>query len=174
MRRMMMLLLMMACLPASFAAQTRGKEVSKSVQVTSKTAPMRTVAPSGKEIAAHFAAVRLYNEKATTEHIKGKAIIVIPVASENDRPGLGEAIAVLDTQLEGDETNLPPGKYNLFLAKVNKHWHCYAESNGRIVAEAASVSVVDQEGPEKPIISPKGWQVNIKCQSGHCSIYINW
>src|SRR5713101_7771982 len=108
------LFLLVACFSTvALSAQTPGEHISKNAQVTSKTAQVREAAPNGQEIAAHFAAVKVYNEEATTARIKGKMITVIPASSEKDKPGLGEAIAVLDTQMKGDETNLPPGKYNL-------------------------------------------------------------
>jgi hypothetical protein len=34
------------------------------------------------------------------------------------------------------ETKLQPGKYNVFVAKVNDAWHSYAEFNGQLIGEA--------------------------------------
>ena len=45
----------------------------------------------------------------------------------------GQVIGVLETEAQGDETSLPPGKCNLFLAKEGNDCHTYAESGGRIV-----------------------------------------
>jgi hypothetical protein len=172
MRKLVFLSLALVCLPGVLVGQTGEKEASR--QITTRTVQARKVAPTGQEIASHFAAAKLDNEKATTTKIQGKDITVVPASSGKDKPGVGEAIALLETQLTGDETTLPPGKYNLFLAKVGTRWRCYAEANGRIVAQAASVSVVNEEGPEKPVISPKGWTIRMTCRNGHCTIYIRW
>ncbi|NIM11954.1 MAG: hypothetical protein GTO45_07550 [Candidatus Aminicenantes bacterium] len=70
----------------------------------------------------------------------------------------GEVVGVLDNELSGDETNLPPGKHNVFLKKVNGEWKAYAESGGKVVAEAARVTMEKKDKKEaKPQFKPDGW-----------------
>lgn len=81
----------------------------------------------------------------------------------------GRIIGFLQTEVQGDETKLPPGNYHLYLAKRNskdksdKRWHVYAEADGKIVSEAVRVRVnVTELGPaagEKalPELVPQGW-----------------
>ncbi|GAG56185.1 unnamed protein product [marine sediment metagenome] len=74
-------------------------------------------------------------------------------------------IDLLENELEGDETKLPPGKHNIFVAKINGEWQGYAESDGEIKAEAVRVSFKrhyfgDQKA-EKPKFHPEGWCVTI-------------
>ena len=42
------------------------------------------------------------------------------------------------------QTRLQPGKYNIFVAKVNDVWRAYAEFNGDMVLEAKDVKVEEQ------------------------------
>lgn len=75
----------------------------------------------------------------------------------------GEVVGVLENELAGDETNLPPGKYNVYVKKVNGEWKAYAESDGKVVAEAARVTVEKQRGKKngKSRFHPNGWGFSI-------------
>lgn len=61
----------------------------------------------------------------------------------------GQVVGVLDTDLAGDETDLPAGRYNLFLRRgEDGEWEAVAERDGRIVSKAARVTVsVEKEPP---------------------------
>ncbi len=63
--------------------------------------------------------------------------------------GAGVIIGRLDTRLPGDETNLPAGSFDVYLANVNGQWRAFAESKGRVVAEAKHVEVVANAGRSK-------------------------
>lgn len=71
----------------------------------------------------------------------------------------GQVVGYLENELEGDETNLPPGKYHVYLKKVNGEWKGYAESSGKIAAEALRVTVEKRSGKQsgKPRFEPDGW-----------------
>ena len=71
----------------------------------------------------------------------------------------GQIIGMLETEAPGDETGLPPGKYNVFAAKVGNDWHVYAESGGKIVVEAVHVRVEksNDRTPKKPEFHAEGW-----------------
>jgi len=119
--------------------------------------------PSGPEIALKARTAVLDSENSTTGEKNGKKIKLIPANLPQGKSEAeledGQVIGVLETEAQGDETSLPPGKYNLFLAKEGNDWHTYAESGGRIVAEAARVKVEKQpQGTRRrPEIRAQGW-----------------
>lgn len=53
----------------------------------------------------------------------------------------GQVIGVMETELAGDESSLPPGKFVIYLKKEFGQWKGYAAANGQVVAEAARVTV---------------------------------
>jgi hypothetical protein len=73
----------------------------------------------------------------------------------------GQVIGVLETELAGDETTLPPGTHNLFLSNVDGKWRVHAESGGRITGEAARVTIAEHtplsRAALRPQFSPDGW-----------------
>lgn len=110
----------------------------------------RDKAPTGQEIRDKARGGGLDNAKTAEGRKGGKKSTLTPARLEHLR-GIedlenGEFIGVLDTEIEGDRAGLPAGKYNLFIAKVGGDWHVYAESDGQVVAEAASVV----ERPDTP------------------------
>jgi len=113
-------------------------------------------APTGKEIASHVKNYRLLNQSKKTEVINGKKISLTPaeiIDSTQSKDGV--FLGVLENEIAGVETGLPPGRYNLFVAYVDKKPHIYAESNGIIVKEALRVSVErlkDKPNPKDEII----------------------
>lgn len=121
--------------------------------------------PSGKEIAEKAKRVRLERYNSTQAEKNGKKVKFTAanlthlesVAELEEGQFAGE----LETELEGDETGLPAGKYNIFIAKVNGTWHAYAESGGTIAAEAVRVTVEPhKEGKfklQEPSFDPDGW-----------------
>jgi hypothetical protein len=139
----------------------------------------RPSAPEAKEIAQRFQQVAVQQEETVTATIKGKEIKVTPVVDKTPT-SRGTAIAILETQLPGDETNLRPGKYNVYLVNVGGKLHAYAESGGK-VTEAASVTVESTSEPIKETVAifEKGWHFSIKCRKSSgwlpkCKININF
>ena len=103
----------------------------------------RDKAPTGKEISDKARAGSLDTTKRSTGEKAGKKSTLTPahlghVKKIEDLED-GQFIGVLDTEIAGDRANLPPGKYNMFIAKVGGDWQVHFESGGDIVAEAASV-----------------------------------
>ncbi len=130
---------------------------------------MRKEKPTGKEIAEKSKKIKLKKEEAIEFEKKGKKIkftpAEIPPLNSIEELEDGLIIGALENELEGDETKLPPGKHNIFVAKINGEWQGYAESDGEIKAEAVRVSFKrhyfgDQKA-EKPKFHPEGWCVTI-------------
>jgi uncharacterized protein YjdB len=121
--------------------------------------------PSGAEIAMKARAARLDRANAGTGQFQGKRIAFTP-AQLDPRADLssGQVIGLLENDVEGDETGLPVGRYNVFAAQLADGWHVYAESGGQIVREALRVTVTQRPGApteKKPRIRPVGWGVDI-------------
>jgi hypothetical protein len=110
----------------------------------------RDKAPTGKEISEKAKAARLDTGNKGEGEKGGKKSTLTPAhlghLKSADDLEEGQFIGVLETEIPGDRAGLPPGKYNLFIAKVGGDWQVYAESGGEVVAEAASVV----ERPDTP------------------------
>lgn len=120
--------------------------------------------PSGREIAQKAKAMRLDRKRSVRGQKNGKAATFTGadlsdlVAKDKDPSAAviafvdsladGQALGLLETELEGEESNLPAGKFNLLIANVNDEWKGYAEAEGEIVAEAFRVSVEQRAGVE--------------------------
>lgn len=126
---------------------------------------MRADAPTGSEIARMAKDIRFDSRKdIRTEqngkkiHFRGADLSHVKSLAELES---GQVVGMLETELAGDETTLPPGTHNMFISKVDGTWRVHAESGGRIVAEAAHVSVTEQTISSRkelrPGFSPKGW-----------------
>src|SRR5688572_13416353 len=116
--------------------------------------------PTGAEIAMKARAARLDRANAGTGQFQGKRIAFTPaVLPPGADLAAGQMIGVLENDVEGDETGLPAGRYNVFAAQLADGWHVYAESGGQIVREALRVTVTRRPGAttEKPRIRPVGW-----------------
>ena len=125
----------------------------------------RTTPPTGSEIAAASKAAQLDVGNVGTATIAGKAFKMTPVtkASQpaNEDDGRGRFAGVLENGAPGDETGLPAGKYNLFVANVSGQWRVFAEANGQIVREGRRTTRTTSNGPsEKPQFREKGWCVS--------------
>ena len=126
---------------------------------------MRKEKPTGKEIAEKAQKIKLDKEKFVHGKKDGKGIkftgTELPPLNSTEELEEGQVIGVLENEVEGDETGLPPGKYNLFLANVGGNWKVYAESGGEIKKEAARVKVEyhqwGKHKKEKPRFEPEGW-----------------
>jgi hypothetical protein len=123
----------------------------------------------GKEIADKAKGAKLNKGREATAKKDGKRVTFTPadlgkLKSEKDLEG-GQVVGHLDTELPGDESGLPPGKYNLLLAKEGGKWVVHAESGGQVAGTAKDVKV-DKHGvgkgqkgkrPDKPKFGEKGW-----------------
>jgi hypothetical protein len=123
----------------------------------------------GKEIADKAKGAKLDKGREASAKKDGKRVTFTPaelgkLKSEKDLEG-GQVVGHLDTELPGDESGLPPGKYNLLLAKEGGKWVVHAESGGQVVGTAKDVKV-DKKGvgkgqkgkrPDKPKFGEKGW-----------------
>ena len=119
----------------------------------------RSNPPTGVEIAAAARASTLDGANAITATLLGKPFKFTPAqARPKTIPDAGVFLGVLENGAMGDETGLPPGKYNLFAARVGGQWKGYAESNGQIAREAIRVRT-DAAVGAKPQFSEKGWCV---------------
>ena len=69
----------------------------------------------------------------------------------------GQVLGVMENGAAGDETGLPPGRYNLFVAYVDGQWRGYAESGGKIVSPAIRTSIANVTPTKTPQFKEKGW-----------------
>ena len=99
--------------------------------------------PTGEEIREKAKAARLDHGRAGKGEKGGKTATMTPAHLDHVRSRedleQGEFIGVLETEIAGDRAGLRPGTYNMFIANVGGEWQVYAESDGEIAAEAASV-----------------------------------
>jgi hypothetical protein len=115
----------------------------------------RDKAPNGKEIAEKAKKAKLDKSKESVGEKGGKKSKLTPAQLDHlsgpEDLEEGQFIGVLDTEVPGDRAGLPPGEYNMFIAKVGGDWKVYAESDGEIVAEAVNVRERDDDsGDKKP------------------------
>lgn len=124
----------------------------------------RTTPPTGTEIAAAAKASRLDAANAATGVFQGKSMKFTPAQGRKDARledlEAGAFAGVMETEATGDETGLPPGRYNVMIAKVGGQWKAYAESNGKIVRESARCDLKQASSritDRKPLFVEKGW-----------------
>jgi hypothetical protein len=115
----------------------------------------RDKAPTGKEISEKAKKAKLDRAKEGVGEKDGKKskLTLAQLDDVNSPEDLeeGQFIGELDTEVPGDRAGLPPGKYNMFIAKVGDEWKVYAESGGEIAAEAVNVTERgDAPDDEKP------------------------
>ena len=133
--------------------------------------------PSGAEIAQKARLAVLDSANSATAEKNGKKIKFTPanldqVKGETELEE-GQALGLLENEAPGDETGLPPGKYNLFAAKVGNDWHVYAESGGNIVGEGIRVRVEKGKGSKKKAeIRPEGFTMTVKL--GDFYFHVAW
>ena len=138
---------------------------------------MATKVPTGLEIAEKSKNIRLYEDsRLHPEPADRETKVTFIPAKLHQFESLqeieeGQVLGVLETDLEGDETNLPKGKYNIYLTKVDGDWQAYAEAHGKIAAKAARVSLQKHYLYEcemtKPTFHSKGWCFTY-CLVGYC------
>lgn len=100
----------------------------------------------GREVAARAKQTGLDERRKASAEMTGKASRFTPARLDHVQSledlEKGQVIGVLDTDLAGDETDLPPGKYNVYVRKgQDGTWEAVAERGGEIVSKAARVEV---------------------------------
>ena len=125
----------------------------------------RITPPTGAEIAAAARKARLDLTRSGTGQVLGKSVKFTPAATFSRADSAIESgvfLGVMENSAAGDESGLPPGRYNVYVAKVRGVWHAYAESNGVIVREAARAEVSTGGNPSvKPTFFEPGWGASI-------------
>lgn len=130
---------------------------------------MRKEKPTGREISEKAKQLRLRDKDIVEGTKTGKRVKFTPGSLDHlknlDELEDGQIIGVLENEIEGPETGLPPGKYNAFLTKMDGKWHVFTEAGGEIKAEAAKVEVkfhkVDERKESKGRFYPEGWCIGI-------------
>ncbi len=120
-------------------------------------------APTGAEIAQKARAARFDAARAGKGVFEGKPMKLTPAVLNGvglEDLKAGQVVGLLENGAAGDETGLPPGRYDLFLSYVGQQWHAYAEANGKVVAEAIRTSVTEGSAPATQF-QPKGWCFDI-------------
>jgi hypothetical protein len=118
--------------------------------------------PTGAAIAAAAREAVLDTGNAGTATMFGKPFKFTPIRSRPDHridSEKGFVAGVLENGAAGDETGLPPGKYNVFIMRLGGQWKAYLEANGSIVREAVRVTATPGGRNGKPTFSEKGWCV---------------
>ena len=123
--------------------------------------------PSGRDIAEKAKATKLDASQATTANVQGKRVTVTPadagqLKSHSDMRE-GQVLGQLDTEVAGDETGLPAGKYNLYAVEQDDGLHVYAESGGQVVGEGLRATKHSDRSSRgnKPEITEPGWCISI-------------
>jgi hypothetical protein len=127
-----------------------------------KPAGARVSPPSGAEIASAARAAALDPGNAVTATILGKRFGFTPSGvAQRSGNGLEMFVGVLENGAAGDETGLPPGRYNILLAQVAGEWKGYAESGGQVAGKAVRTSVgAATTGRMRPTFKEKGWCIS--------------
>lgn len=123
--------------------------------------------PPGREIAEQAKRVRLEKGRSASAEFQGKKGRFTPARLDQVKSledlGRGAVVGRLDTDFAGDETDLPPGQYNLYVRKSDDGaWEGFAEADGEVVSKAVRVTVQEdrsRKGPaeESPEFSAEGW-----------------
>lgn len=116
----------------------------------------RQLPPTGAEIASAARAVTLDHAVAAGATMFSRPFRFTPARLKGPLEE-GAVIGVLENGAEGDETGLPPGKYNLYTAKVAGQWKTYAEAGGRIASEAIRTTVSPTDRAARPAFRTRGW-----------------
>jgi hypothetical protein len=101
--------------------------------------------PDPAEVGRKARDAKLDKPNAGEAERAGKRVTFTPVESEPAEADVakGVVIGVLETELPRADFELAPGKYNLYLTKVNDQLKLYAESNGQLTETSARVTYDD-------------------------------
>jgi|GEM_PF-2021967 len=128
--------------------------------VAGPTAAQRRGPPTGAEIALKARMARFSAANAGVATFQGKIMKLTPAVLDGITPDelkAGQILGVMENGAAGDETGLPPGRYNLFVAYVDGQWRGYAESGGKIVSPAIRTSIANVTPTKTPQFKEKGW-----------------
>ena len=128
--------------------------------VAGPAAAQRHGPPTGAEIALKARTARFSAANAGVGTFQGKTMKLTPAVLDGVTPDelkAGQVLGVMENGAAGDETGLPPGRYNLFVAFVDGQWRGYAESEGRIVSPAIRTSIANVTPTTTPQFKEKGW-----------------
>jgi hypothetical protein len=130
---------------------------AQSGHVTQTGAPaarngVRLGAPAGAYIADRLKDAHLDGKRAVTAEHDGKNITFTParVTESLDEAAQGHVLGVLETEIEGGETGLPPGRYTIFAKSVGGEWEAFAEVDGSVAKQALRVTAEDANEGDKP------------------------
>jgi hypothetical protein len=156
-------------------------QLSLSLTLVASNAPRqsggRNAPPSGTEIAAAARATKLDSTNVGTATMFSKPFTFTPSEDGAGNLEQGVFLGVLENGGAGDETGLPPGRYNLFVASVAGRWRAYAEAKGQVVREAAKTTVTStgRGGQVRPRFLEKGWQaIRRICTPAACYVVTTW
>lgn len=107
--------------------------------------------------------------RAGIGYVRGKQVKITPaskllVKDKKDFEKNGAIVGFLETEVEGDETQLRLGKYYLWTVKDPiEGWVSYAvDEEGNVQAKAARVEVTESKGrPRKASVHEEGWWVSV-------------
>jgi hypothetical protein len=125
---------------------------------------IRLGAPAGPYIADRLKDARLDDDRTVTQEHQGKKITFTParVTKSLDDAAQGHVLGILETEVEGGETGLLPGRYTIFAKSVGGEWEAFAEIDGSVVKQALQVTAADAQdgdkaGEPKFEVSETGW-----------------
>ncbi|MFN2566162.1 MAG: hypothetical protein ABR499_14290, partial [Gemmatimonadaceae bacterium] len=140
---------------AASAIAIASPALAQSGQPTQAGAPaarngVRLGAPAGSYIADRLKHADLDNGRAVTHEHEGKKITFIParITESLDEAAQGHVLGVLETEVEGGETGLPPGRYTIFAKSVGGEWEAFAEVDGVVAKQALQVIADDVNAPK--------------------------
>jgi hypothetical protein len=146
---------LLSIVSAASAIAIASPALAQSGQPTQAGAPaarngIRLGAPAGSYIAARMESAEINSDRAASQDHEGKRISFTPVRTTEslDEAAQGYVIGVLETEVEGGDTGLPPGRYTIFAKNVGGEWEAFAESGGTVVKQALQVTAEDAEAPK--------------------------
>jgi hypothetical protein len=113
---------------------------------------VRLGAPPGAYIGDRLKDAHLDDGRAVSADYDGKRITFTParVTDNLDEAAQGHVLGVLETEVEGGETGLPPGRYTIFAKSVGGEWEAFAEVDGSVAKQALSVTATGAKEGDKP------------------------
>jgi hypothetical protein len=125
---------------------------------------VRLGAPAASYVAARLLSAEIDESRAVTHEQDGQKITFTPArpTDDQDEAAQGYILGVLETDLEGGETGLPPGRYTIFAKNVGGEWEAFAEADRAIAKQALRVTADDVESdksqkPRFSVTEEGGW-----------------